>query len=240
MQVKKRLAEVTRKSILEEAKIIIQEEKEMLAELAGILYKNETIDAFVLARERREVVLPVDSNLVNPLERLIAENLQNSLASYSPVQSSFDGNMSYLIGKGRLPHKITFEINGKRFTVTLNNLTGIVDPSESNHEENIPKGNRFEIDIKGITPARYGLIPVKRRVRSHFPSYGVHFTLRFEDQKVETYVTSAPKSDSHRLEKAGTYIARNIRQLFKDQPERLSGGKLVFEVIEPGKEYRIR
>lgn len=107
-------------------------------------------------------------------------------------------------------------------------------------EESEIQEKTIEIIINNIDAKRaYALIPVPKNKRRFFPGYKVNFMLETDVATVETRVTSAPNGTPIGDRDAGTYIQGNLRHWYEKHPELQSGDKLRFEVIEPGKRYRL-
>jgi len=86
---------------------------------------------------------------------------------------------------------------------------------------------------------RYALIQLPKNKRWFFPGFKVYFNLETDIGTVETRVTSGPKGTPDGDPVAGAYIQGNLRHWFEQHSDLEPGDKLHFEVIEPGKRYKL-
>jgi hypothetical protein len=94
---------------------------------------------------------------------------------------------------------------------------------------------RVEITLRTLTQIRhYQRIDIPKDIRHIFPDYGVPFTVETEIPEIIEY------------KKKGLYKQKNgkdhfhMRKWFKAHPELKEGDKLIIEVIEPMKHYRLK
>ena len=89
------------------------------------------------------------------------------------------------------------------------------------------------------TSRKFALIQLPKDKRKFFPGFKVYFSLETDIGTVETRVTSAPKGTPVGDPLAGAYIQGNLRHWFEQHSDLETGDKVRFEVIEPGKRYKL-
>jgi len=100
--------------------------------------------------------------------------------------------------------------------------------------------DRIEIILNNLhTPRKWGLIPIRTNYRSFFPGFKVTFTLDTDIGEILTKVTSAPKGTNIGDLEAGNYIQGGLKPWYNRHRELKEGNKLIIEVIEPKKRYRL-
>jgi hypothetical protein len=100
--------------------------------------------------------------------------------------------------------------------------------------------NRIEIILNNLhTPRKFGLIPLPREYRSFFPGYKIPFILETDIGEIKTKVTSGPKGTKIGDPEAGKYITGGLKPWYESHRELREGNKLIIEVIEPKKRYRL-
>jgi len=103
--------------------------------------------------------------------------------------------------------------------------------------------NLIEILLRSDTPKKFHLIPVPKDVRHFFPGYNTAFLLETDIGEIPSKVTSAPKDTKEGDPDAGNYIKsvyRNALTQWYDKHKDLKlGDKIIIEVIEPKKRYRL-
>ena len=98
----------------------------------------------------------------------------------------------------------------------------------------------LDLPLTNIHTARtWALIPVPKAVRRYFPGYKKYFFLETDKGTIETRVTSAPKGTPGGDPDGGSYIQGNLRYWYDQHPNLESGDRLRFEVLEPGKRYKL-
>jgi vacuolar-type H+-ATPase subunit H len=103
-----------------------------------------------------------------------------------------------------------------------------------------PNGDRVEIVLKNLhTPRKWSLIPLPRECRSFFPGYKISFTLETDIGEITTKVTSAPKGTKIGDPEAGSRLQGGLKPWYDGHGELQEGNKLIIEVIEPKKRYRL-
>jgi len=103
------------------------------------------------------------------------------------------------------------------------------------------RGGEFpQIEVK-VTPAaiKYAYIPLPREYRHLFPGYKVPFSLITDIDQVTTQVTSAPAGTASEDPNAGRIIQGNLKPWYQKHEELKPGDKLLIEIIEPMKKYRL-
>lgn len=76
------------------------------------------------------------------------------------------------------------------------------------------------------------------RYRQLFPGYKVPFTLETDKGEFVTHVSGAPKGSSYGDPKRGSFFS-GIKRWYLEHPELRVGSKVLIEVIEPLKRYRL-
>lgn len=100
--------------------------------------------------------------------------------------------------------------------------------------------NKIEIILHNLhTPKRYALIPIPKEYRRFFPGYKVPFLLETDIGEIRTKVTSAPKGTEYGDPDAGNYIQGGLKPWYNKHRDLKEGDKLIIEVIEPKKRYRL-
>ena len=100
--------------------------------------------------------------------------------------------------------------------------------------------NRIEIILHNLhTPKRYALIPIPKEYRRFFPGYKVPFALETDIGEIRTKVTSAPRDTEYGDPDAGNYIQGGLKPWYNKHKDLKEGDKLIIEVIEPKKRYRL-
>ena len=124
----------------------------------------------------------------------------------------------------------------------LRKLLGLEDAKmDDNDQDNgETKEKAVEIRVNNIDAKRaYAFIPVPKSKRRFFPGFKESFLLETDVQTVETRVTSAPSGTPIGDRDAGAYIQGNLRHWYEKHPELQSGDIFRFEMLEPGKRYRL-
>lgn len=116
---------------------------------------------------------------------------------------------------------------------------GLFDET-SNEETSIIQKNRKKIIEKKLPQASldYKFIGVPREFRNLFPGYKIPFILETNVGELETYIvgdSSSKIGDGA----AGTFISKGMTKWFKHNSDIKPGDKVVIEVIDPGKRYKL-
>ncbi len=100
--------------------------------------------------------------------------------------------------------------------------------------------DRIEVILNKLhTPKKWGLIPLPKEYRSFFPGYKVPFILDTDIGEIKTKVTSGSKGTKIGDPEAGNYIQGGLKPWYDRHKELKEGNKLIVEVIEPKKRYRL-
>ncbi len=100
--------------------------------------------------------------------------------------------------------------------------------------------NQVEITLKNLhSSKKYALVRVPRELRYLFPGYKIPFILETDIGEVTTQVTSAPKGVKMGDPEAGQYIQGGLRPWYDKHKELKIGSRLIIEVIESKKRYRL-
>ena len=100
---------------------------------------------------------------------------------------------------------------------------------------------KMAIELKKYA-LKYQLIPLPRKYRLQFPSYGEEFTLLTDIGEIPAKVTSKYKREEN-LEKAGNYIKSvkpgELGKWYRKHPELKPGSKIIIEILEPKRKYKL-
>jgi len=107
-------------------------------------------------------------------------------------------------------------------------------------EEVIPPPlGELEITIRNPSNMKFHTLDVPRDSRRFFPGYKIPFELETDVGTIQTWVSSAPEGTEVGDPDKGTYIQRNLAEWYRRHPTIQVGDKVVFEVIEAMKRYRL-
>jgi hypothetical protein len=98
--------------------------------------------------------------------------------------------------------------------------------------------NKIEITLKPSSKD-YRLIPLPRKYRNFFPGYKIEFIFESDIGQITTHVTAGPEEAKLGDPDAGAYITAGLRPWYEQHKELREGDKLVIEVIEPMKKYKL-
>ena len=124
----------------------------------------------------------------------------------------------------------------------LRKLLGLGDAKIDDYDvdDTEMKEKMIEIRLNTIDAKRaYAFIPVPKSKRRFFPGFKEYFNLETDIGTVETRVTSAPSGTPKGDRDAGAYIQGNLRHWYEKHLELQPGDIVRFEVIEPGRRYRL-
>ena len=100
--------------------------------------------------------------------------------------------------------------------------------------------DKIEIILNNLhTPKKHGLIPLTKKNRSFFPGFKIPFILDTDIGEIITKVTSAPKGTEIGDPEKGNYIQGGLKPWYDKHRELKEGVKLIIELIEPEKRYRL-
>ncbi len=102
------------------------------------------------------------------------------------------------------------------------------------------KKDVIEIEIGGESYIKYGVIPIPAKYRHLFPEYKEEFLLETDVGDIKTYVTSGSRDTREGDPEGGRYIKKGLNKWFKAHKELKPGSKVIIEVLEPKKRYRLR
>jgi len=102
------------------------------------------------------------------------------------------------------------------------------------------KNNVIEIEISGESYIKYGVIPIPAEYRDLFPGYKEKFILETDVGEIITYVTSDSRNTKIGDPKGGRYIKKGLNKWFRAHKELKPGSKLIIEVLEPKKRYKLK
>jgi hypothetical protein len=137
---------------------------------------------------------------------------------------------------------VDFIQKSKTLDRPLENISDSSISELSPRERNLYQQSENKISIvlrSTYTAKRWGLIPFGKKNRSFFPGYQVPFTLVTDIGELITQVTSAPAGTRTGDPMAGSYIQGNLKPWFTKHVELKDGDKLIIEVVEPRKKYRL-
>jgi len=117
----------------------------------------------------------------------------------------------------------------------------ILPQEEEKEDKEIITKRRIEIILTSIhTPRKFALINLPKEHRSFFPGYKIPFILETDIGEIQTKVTSAPKGTEYGDPKAGNYILGGLKPWYGKHSDLKEEDKLIIEVIEPKKRYRLK
>lgn len=99
---------------------------------------------------------------------------------------------------------------------------------------------QLEITLRNPSFRKYHLFPIPKTSRRFFPGFRIPFILETDIGEIDTYVVSAPAGTQVGDRDAGAYIQRNLIKWYRQHPTIKVGDKLIFQVIEPMKRYRLK
>jgi len=98
----------------------------------------------------------------------------------------------------------------------------------------------LEVTVRTPSFINYHLFVIPKSRRRFFPGYQVPFKLETDIGEIQTYVTAASKGTQYGDPDAGTYITKGLTEWYRRHPMIKVGDKVMFEVIEPMKTYRLK
>ena len=104
----------------------------------------------------------------------------------------------------------------------------------------IAPNDQLEITLRAPSFIRFHLFSIPKTSRGFFPGYKIPFELETDIGEIETYVIGAPAGTQVADPHGGTFIQANLAQWYRQHPSIRVGDKVVFEVIEPMKRYRLK
>ncbi len=117
----------------------------------------------------------------------------------------------------------------------------IVIPQIANGEKGYTSTKKqIELVIGNPTFIRYHLFYIPKQDRHFFPGYKVPFKLETDIDEIETYVSSALAGTQVGDPDKGVYIQANLADWYRRHSTIKVGDKVIFEVIEPMKKYRLK
>ncbi len=99
---------------------------------------------------------------------------------------------------------------------------------------------QLEIAVRNPTFLKFHLFDIPRGGRRFFPGFKVPFKLETDIGEIETYVTSGRADTQVGDPDGGKYIQPNLVKWYRQHPTIKVGDKVIFEVIEPMKRYRLK
>jgi hypothetical protein len=87
---------------------------------------------------------------------------------------------------------------------------------------------------------KYHVFYIPKFRRTFFPGYKVPFRLETDMGEIETYVTSARAGAQVGDPDKGAYIQANLAEWYRRHPEIKVGDRVILELIEPMKRYRLK
>ncbi|RLI77126.1 hypothetical protein DRP05_11090 [Archaeoglobales archaeon] len=98
----------------------------------------------------------------------------------------------------------------------------------------------IEIEIRGESYIKYGAIPIPAEYRDLFPGYKEKFVLETDVGEIVTYVTSGSRNTKVGDPEGGRYIKKGLNKWFEAHKELKPGSKVIIEVLELKKRYRLK
>ncbi len=133
----------------------------------------------------------------------------------------------------------TFARRGVGLDVHAHLFEPLYPPPTSKEEISLLK-DQLEIILRNPSFIKFHLFVIPKSERSFFPGYKVPFKLETDVGEIETYVASAPAGTQVGDPDAGAFIQANLAEWYRKHPTIKVGDKVIFEVIEPMKRYRLR
>ncbi|MEI9475891.1 MAG: hypothetical protein WCO26_04875 [Deltaproteobacteria bacterium] len=108
---------------------------------------------------------------------------------------------------------------------------------------NIYSKSTIEIPVNAKSYQRYKVIWFPKKVRNIFPGYKIPFVIETDVGEIPSKVTAAPKGTKEGDPDAGSYIKSvsrgDLTRWYHKHKDLKLGDKLLIEVIEPKKRYRL-
>jgi len=153
--------------------------------------------------------------------------------------------------RGRLPARLEVDAGGLHFVVELvradislapptprRRTIRVGDIPAGAYQPPVIDGQRITVPLLKQTCFRYFLFPLNAENRRLFPGYKVPFTVIDGGAHLETRVSSGSKgSVVGSLD--GHYFSQNMRYVYRAHPELHETREIVFEVVEPGRVYKV-
>lgn len=213
---------VTQRKIIEAIYQQIQENKQRKAEFEEAIGSGE-IYKFLSDLISKSPVLTI---IIEKRTRELDEALD--ILRYSPIKT-VEFQTFTREGVGLQVHVHLFEPLYKP-------VVRIEPPKVVLPQEGVTK--KIEINV---TPAaiKYGLIPFPMEHRHLFPGFNIPFTLITDIGEITTHVIGAPAGTPDGDPDAGGRIQWNLKPWYQEHTELKPGDKLLIEIIEPQKKYRL-
>ena len=100
--------------------------------------------------------------------------------------------------------------------------------------------DQLEITVRNPTFIKFHLFYIPKTSRRFFPGYKIPFKLETDIGEIETYVSSAPTGTQVGDPGGGVYIQANLADWYRQHTTIKVADKVIFEVVEPMKRYRLR
>ena len=154
-----------------------------------------------------------------------------------------DGELTTIDSRQNNEKENVFRSIGLTYIVTSTYDVVGADNSQDFQETKQKPTNIVEIILDSETPKEYNLIPVHKKNRNIFPGYNVSFILETDAGEIPAKVTSARKGTKEGDPNAGSYIKSvsrgGLTQWYERHKNLKLGDKLIIEVVEPKKRYRL-
>jgi len=194
--------------------------------------ENEIIDAHHKIREIKDKFEMKKMELSDEHEELTKKlnEIQGNIRSITEQISKID-------------YEKNDEINEVNKSIGLLSTASIVNPPPDNKNK-IPKNefvyaDKIEVLLPSHDPKERGYIPFPKKHRSFFPGYKVPFILETDIGEFKTKVTAGSKGTKIGDPDAGSYITGKLQLWYNKHRELKEGSKLIIEVIEVKKRYRL-
>ncbi len=149
--------------------------------------------------------------------------------------------VKFPIGETKLVEFMTFEREGVGLEVHAHLFEPIISEKAIEPKENKTKPpDRFiELEIRKSWMTEYGYgFYIPKKYRGDFPGFKAPFILETAIGEITTYISCAPKGTLTGDPQAGHWVG-NLKKWYEKHPEIKVGDKLIFEIIEPLKRYRL-
>ena len=206
------------------------------------ILKNMLSRDYLISRRVKEFIIEREKEILDAYSRI--ERIKEK---YAKKRRELESKIEMLHKQiSDIKNKIIETINNEKMeiqeiTKSINipyPVDTTIDEKQKIQPQNIPQ--KIEIILHKIhSPTKYALIPIPKEYRRFFPGYKVPFILETDIGEIMTKVTSAPIDSKPGDPDAGNYIQGGLKPWYNKHRDLKEGDKLIIEVIEPKKRYRL-
>ena len=113
-------------------------------------------------------------------------------------------------------------------------------PTKDTTSQTLGGIKQLEITVRNPTFIKYHLFDIPKASRRFFPGYEIPFKLETDIGEIETYVSSGRADTQYGDQDGGKYIQPNLIKWYRQHPTIKVGDKVIIEVVEPMKRYRLK